>query len=242
MSNNNHGVREPLFHISRRQDYSLWLAVFVRLAAILLALVVCGVVIVALTGLNPMEVYAGIIDRANDQFTTALIAPNAYLWQYADVLTDLPVAGSDYTYTDAEIPFLTIALSGQIPYYVEYTNFQANTREFFLHLVEQGARPSFLLTWEDPIELQNSNSASIYSSRYELYKGMIVEWYSDLAQLFEAVGTDGMIIGHERMGDLAKVTWDNGTIVYLNFGDKAGDIEGVTLEKLSFKVVNGNGI
>ena len=64
MSNNNHGVREPLFHISRRQDYSLWLAVFVRLAAILLALVVCGVVIVALTGLNPVEVYAGIIDGA----------------------------------------------------------------------------------------------------------------------------------------------------------------------------------
>ena len=187
-------------------------------------------------------IYSGILDRAYDQFTTALIAPNAYLWKYADVLTNLPVAGSDYTYTDAEIPFLTIALSGQIPYYVEYTNFQANTREFFLHLVEQGARPSFLLTWEDPIELQNSNSASIYSSRYELYKGMIVEWYGELAQLFEAVGTDGMIIGHERMGDLAKVTWDNGTIVYLNFGDKAGDIEGVTLEKLSYKVVNGNGI
>ena len=51
-----------------------------------------------------------------------------------------------------------------------------------------------------------------------------------------------MIVDHERSGDLAKVTWDNGTVVYLNFGDKAGDIEGVTLEKLSFKVVNGNGI
>ena len=187
-------------------------------------------------------IYAGILDGANDQMTTALIAPNAYLWQYADVITDLPVAGSDYTYTDAEIPFLTIALSGQIPYYVEYTNFQANTREFFLHLLEQGARPSFLLTWEDPIELQNTNSASIYSSRYELYRDMIVEWYGDLAQLFEAVGDQGMIVDHERSGDLTKVTWDNGTVVYLNFGDKAGDIEGVTLEKLSFKVVNGNGI
>ena len=186
-------------------------------------------------------IYAGILDDANDQLTTTLIAPNAYLWQYADVICDLPVAGSDYTYTDAEIPFLTIALSGQIPYYVEYTNFQANTKEFFLHLVEQGARPSFLLTWEDPIELQNTNSASIYSSRYELYKDLIVEWYADLQVLFDAVGEKGMIVDHERSGDMAKVTWDNGTIVYLNFGDKAGEIEGVALEKLSFKVVNGNG-
>lgn len=186
-------------------------------------------------------IYKGIVDRANDQLTTSLISPNAYLWQYADVITDIPVAGSDYTYTDAEIPFLTIALSGQIPYYVEYTNFQANTKEFFLHLVEQGARPSFLLTWEDPIELQNTNSSSIYSSRYELYKDMIVEWYADLSVLFETVGEDGMIVDHVRSGDMAKVIWDNGTVVYLNFGDKAGEMEGVSLDKLSFKVVNGNG-
>ncbi len=186
-------------------------------------------------------IYTGILDQANDQLTTSLVSPNAYLWQYADVISDLPVAGSDYTYTDAEIPFLTIALSGQIPYYLEYTNFQANTHEFFLHLVEQGARPSFLLTWEDPIELQNTNSSSIYSSRYELYKDMIVEWYDDLAVLFDAVGEDGMIMDHVRTGDMVKVTWDNGAVVYLNFGDQAAEMEGVALEKLSFKVVNGNG-
>ncbi|MBQ8110550.1 MAG: ABC transporter permease [Clostridia bacterium] len=59
-----HGVHEPLFHISKREDCSLLWAILVRLAAIALALVVCGVVIVMLTGLNPVEVYAGIIDGA----------------------------------------------------------------------------------------------------------------------------------------------------------------------------------
>ncbi len=186
-------------------------------------------------------IFKDIIDNANEKLTTTLTAPNAYLWSRADIINDLPVAGSDYTYTDAEIPFLTIALSGQIPYYVEYVNFQANTHEFFLHLMEQGARPSFLLTWEDPIELQNSNSSSIYSSRYELYADMIVQWYKDLAQLFETVGADGMIMNHEKAGDMVKVTWDNGTVVYLNFGDKPAEMDGVSLEKLSFKVVNGNG-
>ena len=186
-------------------------------------------------------IYTGILDRANDHLTTALISPNAYLWQYADVITDIPAAGSDYTYTDAEIPFLTIALSGQIPYYLEYTNFQANTREFFLHLVEQGARPSFLLTWEDPIELQNTNSSSIYSSRYDLYRDMVIEWYRDLSEVFKAVGEDGMIVDHVRQGDLVRVTWSNGTQIYLNFGDRAGEMDGIALEKMSFKVVNGNG-
>ena len=64
MARNIHGVHEPLFHISKRQESSLLLAIGVRLVAILLALVVCGVVIVGLTGLNPVEVYAGIIDGA----------------------------------------------------------------------------------------------------------------------------------------------------------------------------------
>lgn len=186
--------------------------------------------------------YVEIIDEANSRgMTTNLVSPNAYLWQYANVISDLPVAGSDYTYTDAEIPFLTIALSGHIPYYLEYTNFQANTHEFFLHLVEQGARPSFLLTMEDPIKLQNSNSANIYSSRYDLYKSMIVEWYGELSALQEAVGADGQIVNHVRSGDMVCVTWSNGTKVYLNFGDFEGTMDGVTLEKLSYKVVNGNG-
>ena len=187
-------------------------------------------------------IYRDILDKAGDDFTLTLTSPNAYLWQYANVINDVPAAGSDYTYTDAEIPFLTIALSGQVPYYLEYANFQANTHAFLLHLVEQGARPAFLLTWEDPIELQKTNSASIYSSRYELYRDMIAEWYTELSDLFAAVGEKGMIMDHERQGDLVKVTWDNGTVVYLNFGDNAGEIDGVSLDKLSFKVVNGNGI
>ena len=61
MSNNNHGVREPLFHISRRQDYSLWLAVFVRLAAILLALVVGGVALLVLTYLEKKKAAAAVV-------------------------------------------------------------------------------------------------------------------------------------------------------------------------------------
>ena len=187
------------------------------------------------------EIYIGIMRNAGEHMTVTMSSPNAYLWPYAAVITDLPIGGSDHTYTDAEIPFLAIALSGQIPYYAEYVNFQANTHEFFLHLMEQGARPAFLLTWEDPIEMQNTNSAGIYSSRYELYREMIVTWYHDLALLHEAVGEGGVIVNHERLGTMVRVTWDNGTMVYLNFGDKEASFGDVTLGKLEWKVVSADG-
>ena len=64
MARDIHGVHEPLMHISKRSDTNIVRAILVRVVAILLALVVCGVVIVAMTGLNPVQVYAGIIDGA----------------------------------------------------------------------------------------------------------------------------------------------------------------------------------
>ena len=57
-------VKEPLFHVVKRDDISLKRSVLVRLAAIVLALIVCAVIIVLLTGMNPLSVYAALWDGA----------------------------------------------------------------------------------------------------------------------------------------------------------------------------------
>ena len=64
MSNQHRGVREPRFVISKRDSCSLVKAWLIRLIAIALALVVCAIIIYGLTGLNPLEVYSGIISGA----------------------------------------------------------------------------------------------------------------------------------------------------------------------------------
>ena len=77
---------------------------------------------------------------------------------------------------------------GKMPAYLEYVNFQANAHKFFLRLAEQGTRPCFLLTMEDPIELQNTNSSDIYSARWDLYRVTLAMWYSQLKELHESIG------------------------------------------------------
>ena len=52
---NNH--REPLFHLSKRNSMRWYAAWGVRLAALVAALVVCGLLTTLTTGLNPLEVY-----------------------------------------------------------------------------------------------------------------------------------------------------------------------------------------
>lgn len=56
--------REPFFHMAKRGNIEPGKAWTIRIIAVLLSLAVCAVVIVALTGLNPIEVYKGIFKGA----------------------------------------------------------------------------------------------------------------------------------------------------------------------------------
>jgi len=57
-------VKEPLFHVVKRDNPSFVRGAAVRLTAIVLALIVCAVIIVLLTGMNPLSVYAALWDGA----------------------------------------------------------------------------------------------------------------------------------------------------------------------------------
>ena len=57
-------VKEPLFHVVKRDSSTFLRGLMVRLIAIVLALLVSAVVIVLLTGMNPLNVYAELWDGA----------------------------------------------------------------------------------------------------------------------------------------------------------------------------------
>ena len=182
------------------------------------------------------ETYREIARTAAESFRTTLESSNAYLWPYAHALSDLPVTGSDYAYVSRDVPLLAIALSGRMPAYLEYVNFQANAHKFFLRLAEQGTRPCFLISMEDPIKLQNTNSSNIYSSRWDLYRVTIASWFSQLNDLHGLI--DGAsITAHEIEGDMTRVTWSNGVRVYLNYGEAPAELDGVALEPMTWKAV-----
>ena len=63
-SEKNVSNKEPLVHISKRDTISFGKAWGIRLLAVVFSLIVCALVIFALTKLNPMEVYHSIVDGA----------------------------------------------------------------------------------------------------------------------------------------------------------------------------------
>ena len=58
----NKNYREPLFHVVKRGEMPWYQAWAIRAAAIVLALVACGVISSLVTGENPIQIYAAIID------------------------------------------------------------------------------------------------------------------------------------------------------------------------------------
>ncbi len=64
MSNKTSSKKEPLFHIVKREGLPWHTATLVRLCSVIAALIVCAIVTMALTGENPIKVYATMIDGA----------------------------------------------------------------------------------------------------------------------------------------------------------------------------------
>ena len=60
--------KEPLIHITKRSDIVWWKSWVIRAIAIILALIVSGLLIVIMTGLNPLEVYK---EMFNGSFKTS---------------------------------------------------------------------------------------------------------------------------------------------------------------------------
>lgn len=64
MSNKTKAVREPLFHIAKRPAMPFWQSWLIRIGAVVAALIASAAVTVVLTGENPINVYATMIDGA----------------------------------------------------------------------------------------------------------------------------------------------------------------------------------
>ena len=180
------------------------------------------------------EQYEAALKDLSDGMKLALEEPFMYQWRYASEILNMPLDGSEYLYTDEEVPLLTTALKGLIPMYSDYVNFEANKKERFLNLAETGVYPSFYVTRQNSSALLYTNSNDLYSTEFTAYRETIAEYDKALRALAEKTA-GAVITGHEKLeGDVRKVTYSNGTVVYVNYSAEERTVDGITLDPESF--------
>jgi len=174
------------------------------------------------------------------EFSKAMIQPFDYMWKYADYYFDIPLYASNYNYVSREIPFLPMVLKGYMPYYADYANFEPNKNSFLLKMVEYGAYPSFILTWEESSELKDTNSSDIFTSNYDDFKSMVVEYYNLLKEISDK--TDGTAITRHDIiaDDVVKVQYENGVEILINYSNREFEYKQDMIAPQSYKVYEVN--
>ena len=179
--------------------------------------------------------YSKALSDLADGVSLALEEPFLYQWKDASAILNMPLDGSEYQYTDEEVPFMTLALKGLIPMYSDYVNFEANKTEFFLTLAETGVYPSFYITKQNSSDLLYTNSNDLYSTEYSAYRETIADYDRQFRALAEKTA-GAVITGHEKLsGGVRRVTYSNGAVVYVNYAATEETVDGILLPPYSFR-------
>lgn len=105
MSNNNTHIREPLFHVVKRDAMPMKQAILVRTIAVLSALLLCGVVCILLVGKNPFNFYS--------EMMKGVVGSSRRIWKFSKSLALL--LGFALAVTPAfRMKFWNIGAEGQV--------------------------------------------------------------------------------------------------------------------------------
>jgi hypothetical protein len=142
---------------------------------------------------------------------------NDYALPYADVVTNMPLAGSNYSILDAQIPFYQLALHGYISYMGEPLNITGDFVDELLRSAEYGAGLSFTFMSEDTGTLRNTFYTQYFGASFDMWreraKEVYTEYEADLGHVFNQEMTEHDILS---IG-VTKTVYEDGTAVYVNY-------------------------
>lgn len=166
-----------------------------------------------------MDSHAQILKEIGDSGKKVMVnMGNDYALPYADIVTNMDLAGSGYTILDEEVPFYQLAIHGFVNYVGSPLNNCGNEEEELLESAEYGAGLSFSLMRETAFALQKTLYTEYYASDFAAWHDRMMDIYnrynSEMGHVFNQQMT-----GHEKLDDnLSCTVYEDGTKVYVNYG------------------------
>lgn len=163
---------------------------------------------------------------------------NDYSFAYAEDIVNAPLTDNDYYIVDETIPFYQMIIHGSIDYSGSLINLTDTTdeSEIILNLIETGASPHFIFSWNSSNEIKYTGLNRFYSTTYENWKEYAVSVYQEVNEVLKNV-SDAYMMKHEILDNGVKaVTYSNGVIIYVNNGTKDQVVSGVTVPAGSYGI------
>ena len=168
-----------------------------------------------------------MVSRAND-----------YAWKVADDIINLPLDDNDYILIDENIPLYEMIVHGCIDYCGGIYNLtdSHNDREQILTMLEYGASPHFLFTWQETTEMKYSGMNRCYSTSFDTWAPKAAEVYSEVNAVLGQVSGEQMV-SHEILDNgIRKVAYGNGITIFINYSGQELNAEGVLVPGMGYTV------
>ena len=170
--------------------------------------------------------------------TLAVSYGNAYALPWADVIHDTPIFDSGYDVAATDVPFVSLVLHGCQTLYAPALNLSEDQQTFLLRLIETGVNPTFALTWASSAELRDTRYEHLLSTEYAAQREQLLSVWRTWQEAAGELGSQ-LIIGHRIEGEMRCTTYEDGTRVYVNYGQEAAVMDGQTIPARSWLTVKG---
>lgn len=183
--------------------------------------------------------YTAAAQTAAESMTLLGDNANAYLWGTLTEVINAPLYSNGYLILDREVPFYEMVLHGYVEYAGQELNLCDDYETTVLKSVESGAGIHFKWIYADNSVVKETDYDDLYSVNYEAWLEQAGETYNKLnADLGALSGLT--VTEHEYLSDeLVRVTYEDGTKVYVNYGTEAVDADGVSVPARDYLVVSG---
>ena len=169
-----------------------------------------------------------------------------YAASVADNILDIPTETSKLFIIDESVPFIQIVYHGLVDYYSAAVNRSSDYTETILRSVEYGAFLTYEVTDGPTEELKYTNYNSLFKAQYVDLKNDINKGYviaeKTLGPVADAVITGHSCVDAERSGKVYLTEYDNGVMIYVNYGTEPYSAGEGTVPARGILVVSGSSV
>lgn len=162
-----------------------------------------------------------------------------YSFPYLTDIINAPTKANRFFIIDAEIPFYEMVIHGSISYagnLLNY-NYEDDKNSVVLNLIEHGASPHYVFTWEEANKMKNTGLNRYFNTTFAVWKEEAAGIYHQVNDALQYV-QGAFMIDHQILADGVRVvSYSNGVQIYLNYGDEIIYVDGVAVGPMRYHML-----
>lgn len=159
---------------------------------------------------------------------------NAYAAVKLDYIYDTPTESSGFFALDMDIPFYQMVFKGSVGLSGGAINLAQDPRTEFLKTIATGSSLGYTLCGSAERDVILGSHSAVGSSIYTGLSEQITQYMEQAQPLLDKVRT-ASIVSYEKSGNVSRTEFDNGVVLYVNYGLTAEQTQLGTLDGLSFR-------